>query len=113
LVLKEKFRGRMMNPFNQNPYVILGLSPGATEKQIKKAYRRLAMRFHPDKNPNDPEAEKKFKLIQGAYERLRKHEWTQAVSPGDSPLGRPLMDSEDPFLNFFAAVRSRYAKKKT
>ena len=102
----------IMNPFNQDPYMILGLSPGATEKQIKKAYRRLAMRFHPDKNPNDPEAEKKFKQIQWAHERLRKHKQPQTVPPGDSQQGNPFADSADPFLNFFTALRSHYLKKK-
>jgi curved DNA-binding protein CbpA len=101
-----------VNPFNQNPYVIFGLSMGATEKQIKKAYRRLAMRFHPDKNPNDPEAEKKFKQIQWAYEKLRKHKRPHAVPPGASPQEYPLSDSADPFFNFFTALRSHYLKKK-
>ncbi len=101
-----------MNPYNQDPYMILGLSPGATEKQIKKAYRRLAMRFHPDKNPNDPEAEKKFKQIQWAYEKLRKHKRPHAVPPAASPQEHSLSDSRDPFFNFFTALRSHYSKKK-
>src|SRR5512136_652708 len=106
------FRGHGMNPSDQDPYMILGVSPGATGKQIIKAYRRLAMRFHPDKNPNDPEAEKKFKQIQWAYERLRKHKRQQAVPPGDDPRWSHFEDSVDPFLNFFTAVRSHYLKKK-
>jgi curved DNA-binding protein CbpA len=101
-----------MNPSNQDPYIILCLSPGATEKQIKKAYRRLAMKFHPDRNPDDPESEKKFKQIQRAYERLRKHKQLQAVPPGDDPQGSYFPDSADPFFNFFTAVRSYCLKKK-
>jgi len=101
-----------MNPSNQDPYMILGLSPGATGKQIKKAYRRLAMKFHPDRNPDEPEAEKKFKEIQWAYERLRKHKRFQAVPPGDDPQWRHFSDSVDPFINFFTAVRYHYSKKK-
>jgi len=52
-------------------YGTLGLSKTATEDDIKKAYRKLAMKYHPDKNPNDAEAaEKKFKLVSEAYEVL-------------------------------------------
>lgn len=39
-------------------YTILGVDKSADEKEIKKAYRRLAMKYHPDKNPDDPSAEK-------------------------------------------------------
>jgi DnaJ-class molecular chaperone len=101
-----------MNPPDQDPYMILGLSPGAMEKQIKKAYRRLAMKFHPDRNQDDPEAEKKFKEIQWAYESLRKNKRPQFVPSDAAPQEHPLSDSADPFFNFFTAVRSYYPKKK-
>jgi len=51
-------------------YKILGVSRNATEKEIKKAYRKLARQYHPDANPNDPTAEEKFKEINEAYEVL-------------------------------------------
>eukprot|EP00668_Euglena_longa_P034363 GGOE01044163.1.p2 GENE.GGOE01044163.1~~GGOE01044163.1.p2 ORF type:complete len:330 (-),score=119.69 GGOE01044163.1:263-1252(-) len=52
-------------------YATLGISKDATEEEIKKAYRKLAMKYHPDKNPDDAEAaEKKFKLVSEAYEVL-------------------------------------------
>ena len=51
-------------------YVILGLSTGAPEPDIKRAYRRLARRFHPDINPGDRTAEARFRLILDAYETL-------------------------------------------
>lgn len=51
-------------------YEILGLSRNASEAEIKKAYRRMAMKYHPDRNPNDQEAESKFKEAKEAYDVL-------------------------------------------
>ena len=51
-------------------YDILEISHSATPEEIKKAYRKKAVQFHPDKNPGDPEAEKRFKEISEAYEVL-------------------------------------------
>ena len=51
-------------------YKVLDVDRTATEAEIKKAYRRLAMKLHPDRNPDDTEAEEKFKEAKEAYEVL-------------------------------------------
>lgn len=51
-------------------YKILGVGKNATEKEIKSAFRKLARKYHPDVNPNDPQAEARFKEINEAYEVL-------------------------------------------
>ncbi len=55
-------------------YEVLQISKDATIAEIKKAYRKLAMKYHPDKNPGDKEAEEKFKLINEAYTILSDEE---------------------------------------
>lgn len=54
----------------RDPYDILGVSRDASDDEITKAYRGLARKFHPDRNPGDKEAETKFKEIQNAYDTL-------------------------------------------
>lgn len=64
-------------------YETLGVRSSATPEEIKKAFRVLALRFHPDKNPGDPAAEEKFKEVAGAYEVLsdaeKRREYDKAL----------------------------------
>lgn len=59
-------------------YEVLGLNRDAADDDLKKAYRRLAMKFHPDRNPDDPDAEEKFKEASEAYEVLTDGQKRQA-----------------------------------
>src|SRR5881398_1981472 len=51
-------------------YEVLGVSRSASAEDVKRAYRKLAVKFHPDKNPEDPHAEEKFKELGEAYDVL-------------------------------------------
>ena len=55
-----------------NPYTVLGVSPNATDDEIKEAYRKLAKKYHPDINPNKELAETKMKEINYAYDTIKK-----------------------------------------
>ena len=57
-----------------DPYSVLGVSRDASDEEIKKAYRKLALQYHPDRNPGDKEAEEKFKEAAEAYDVLSNEE---------------------------------------
>src|SRR5205814_1013415 len=80
--------------FETDYYDVLGVSPSASEKDISRAYRKLAKQYHPDANPGNKEAEEKFKSVSGAYDVLgdaskRKEydEVRQMVASGVGPFG--------------------------
>lgn len=84
-------------------YKILGVSRRADTNQIKKAYRKLAKELHPDKNPDDPEADEKFKDLGVAYETLKDADLRKIYDQGGEEA---LQKNErggggDPFSSFF------------
>lgn len=101
-------------------YEIIGVPRDATEEQISKAYRKLAMKYHPDRNPGDEEAVEKFKEVQEAYETLGDPQKRAFYDRGGSghpfeghPFrrGKPFTSTMDDFFSQFMGEQRR-AKSK-
>jgi len=69
-----------------DPYKVLGVSRDASDEEIKKAYRRLAKKYHPDLNPGDTEAARKMQEVNAAYEQITSPEKSSAYG-GYDPFG--------------------------
>jgi molecular chaperone DnaJ len=96
-----------INMAKRDYYEILGLSKGASEADIKKAYRQMAIKYHPDKNPGDKTAEDKFKEAAEAYEMLsdpnkkaRYDQYGHAGTSGQGGYGGGGMNMDDIFSQF-------------
>jgi hypothetical protein len=63
---------------NGDPYSFLGLTSAATTEEVRKAYKKIVLKFHPDKHAGDKQAEEAFKVVQGAYEMI--------IPPNEQPL---------------------------
>src|SRR3954471_18754954 len=76
----------------RDPYSVLGVERKATADEIKKAYRKLARQYHPDKNPGDAKAEARFKQISQAHDVLgdpdKRKEYDRQLSNPFSNVGR-------------------------
>ncbi|KAI5921070.1 X-domain of DnaJ-containing-domain-containing protein [Camillea tinctor] len=84
-------------------YDALGVKPTATELEIKKAYRKLAIVHHPDKNPNDPTAHEKFQAIGEAYQVLSDEELRKAYDKYGKDSAKPGEGFVDP-AEFFSSI---------
>ncbi len=70
-----------------DPYKVLGVSPDASDEEVKRAYRALAKKYHPDRNPGDAAAAQKMREINAAYEQIKDPDKAQQPGAGYGGYG--------------------------
>ena len=108
-----------------DPYKVLGLSPDASDDDVKKAYRRLAKKYHPDANPGDKVAEQKMKEINAAYDMIVNKKYDPSAGASSygggyggygNPYGSYTGNANDPFgfgFNPFEGFYGAYTKQQS
>jgi len=84
-----------------DPYRILGLQPGASEDEVKRAYRQLAKKYHPDMNPGDAHAAKMMNDINAAYDQIK-----------NPPRQTATQNAYDPFAGWYQQQNASYASSE-
>ena len=88
----------------EDPYKVLGVSPNASDEEIKQAYRRLAKKYHPDLNPGDEEAAKRMQQVNAAYEKIKNPQKAQQHTYGG-------YQQYDPFGGFGGYQQRTYTQE--
>jgi len=92
----------------RDPYQTLGISPGAPDEEVRKAYRRLVQKYHPDHNGGSEESERRFEEVQEAYAKIRE---LRQAPPRRSSAPPPPPPTFDPDIEARAAALERELKE--
>lgn len=88
-----------------DPYQVLGVSPNASEDEIRQAYRRLAKQYHPDLNPGDKTAAQKMNEINAAYDAIKNPRLTVSSRRSSKPSSRPGSNTTSPVIRSTIPLR--------
>jgi len=97
-----------------NPYNVLGVSENASQEEIKAAFRSMALKYHPDRNPNNPQAEAKFKEANAAYELIGTPEKRNAYTQQQQSVNFPNFDFnlENMFADLFGGMQGGFNPRR-